>query len=368
MQEEPCDDHYHRLLARLPSFGITRLANITGLDPLPLMTVMAVRPNACYQAITLGTSSSKKQAMTAAISEAIELFSLEYDLSADLTGSYDQLARNYPLLWPNTPYQRQQDELRKKLVQQWIQVSPLGDEHPAYLPKRYFIPHATIKNRRDEIATSSIAGIACRESQEEALSHGLFELIEQDCKMRFAYQFNHDDFRIHLDSVASKSNRFLLQEFKSAGIKLTITDLQSELCVPCYQVQMEVPVSKTKSNVKTFRGYGCDFDHDHAIEKALNEAIQGSRSYLSGCRDETDLSWYLLEIAPVINEITLTHRPEWRYVEDDPNQSILQRLKSRLQRFGYPAIYYLDRGKMAIPFHVTQVIVPGLIGSSLLCV
>lgn len=352
---------YQTLKLNLHTFGITRLANISGFDELPIETMMAIRPNARGQCISLGTFNNKQMAGIAAIMEALELWYAEQPIHTDITGSYHQLAEDYLLKWPNLQSPSQPSAHRKEQIQDWIPFSQLGKHESVYLPKSHFNNQLEIKRQSPEISSCSIPGLACGHNLSIALSHGLFELIEQDCKMRFTDLFQANDYRLDISTLSSYAHWPLIQELIAKGIRLCVTDMQSELCVPCYEVILQIPTSKQKTDFKSFYGYGCDLDHDVALLKALFEAVQESRIYWIGCRDDIDIEWYSNDTETSLANKKSSHQPDWRFVNEDDSLSTLDRLQSRLDRFGYPDIYYLNDYQTELPVCIVRVVVPGLI-------
>src|SRR5918994_7932914 len=58
-------------------FGITRVANVTGLDRIGLPVVLATRPNSRSVAVSQGKGTSLEAAKASAVMEAIELWHAE---------------------------------------------------------------------------------------------------------------------------------------------------------------------------------------------------------------------------------------------------------------------------------------------------
>src|SRR5262247_704701 len=63
-----------RVRRLLPAMGITRIANVTGLDYLGIPVVMVVRPNARTLAVTQGKGIDLDHAKASGVMEAVESF------------------------------------------------------------------------------------------------------------------------------------------------------------------------------------------------------------------------------------------------------------------------------------------------------
>src|ERR1700730_14770572 len=72
----------------LPLAGITRLANITGLDRIGIPVVVGVRPNGRTLSQAAGEGGTLELAMLSAAMEAIELFHAETAELPSLYSSY----------------------------------------------------------------------------------------------------------------------------------------------------------------------------------------------------------------------------------------------------------------------------------------
>src|SRR5450432_771548 len=108
-----------RLRPLLPGMGITRLANVTGLDHIGIPVVMACRPNSRSLAVSQGKALDLDAAKVSAAMESIEAYhaehirhSLQFASYIEMKGRYrvvdvDQLVRcvdshfhsNLPILW-----------------------------------------------------------------------------------------------------------------------------------------------------------------------------------------------------------------------------------------------------------------------------
>ena len=79
------------LLPKLPMMGITRIANITGLDRLCLPVVACMRPNAKHISVSLGKGISLTSAKVSAIMEAVEGYHFENPKDPEVVASFREL-------------------------------------------------------------------------------------------------------------------------------------------------------------------------------------------------------------------------------------------------------------------------------------
>src|SRR5689334_20965961 len=97
-------------------FGITRLANVTGLDRIGLPVVLATRPNSRSVAVSQGKGTSLEAAKVSALMEGIELSHAENLVSPLIFASHGELERHYSAInverLPRIPRSRYTDNLR----------------------------------------------------------------------------------------------------------------------------------------------------------------------------------------------------------------------------------------------------------------
>jgi ribosomal protein S12 methylthiotransferase accessory factor len=80
-----------RIRPYLPTFGITRLANITGLDWIGIPVTLAIRPNASTLSNGSGKGFTMAAAMTSGAMEALELYHAEEANLPTFQLPYEQL-------------------------------------------------------------------------------------------------------------------------------------------------------------------------------------------------------------------------------------------------------------------------------------
>src|SRR5580698_7948827 len=82
-----------RLAPFLPAMGITRVANITGLDSIGIPVVVAVRPNSRGLAVSQGKGLDLFAAKVSALMESIEAHHAERIIAPLILASYDDIRR-----------------------------------------------------------------------------------------------------------------------------------------------------------------------------------------------------------------------------------------------------------------------------------
>src|SRR5215475_8652615 len=78
----------------LPALGITRVANVTGLDRIGIPVWLCVRPNSRCLSVSQGKGLTAELAQVAAVMESIEMYHAERVREPDLVATYRD-ARGY---------------------------------------------------------------------------------------------------------------------------------------------------------------------------------------------------------------------------------------------------------------------------------
>jgi ribosomal protein S12 methylthiotransferase accessory factor len=87
-----------RVRPHLAAMGITRLANVTGLDVIGVPVVMAVRTNARGLAVAQGKGLTLDSAKASAVMETIESYHAEHITLPLVLGSHAELRPGRPLI------------------------------------------------------------------------------------------------------------------------------------------------------------------------------------------------------------------------------------------------------------------------------
>src|SRR2546428_8332196 len=89
-----------RVRPLFPMFGITRLANVTGLDRIGIPVWLCVRPNARCLSVSQGKGLDDDLARVSAVIESIELHHAQGVGPPGIVASYRQARRPHPVVDP----------------------------------------------------------------------------------------------------------------------------------------------------------------------------------------------------------------------------------------------------------------------------
>lgn len=272
------------LLARA---GITRLADLTGLDFLGIPVYQAVRPNSRNLTVAQGKGVTRAHAKASALMESLEFFHAEDVAAPRMSATYG--AMRWQLGYDPARLQRPSwGELRDDLELEWVAATELTDGAPTWVPLQLCELNATVSPRLAKINFLTASnGLASGNTFAEAVAHGLYELIERDAvaadeQLRFSAERG-----LRLETVTSALARSVLTTLNSAG-RLFVHVPRSPFDRPCFEAFFE---SDDIPHV-TFFGAGAHPRPQVALIKALVEVAQSRLTYIAGSRDDLDRRIY----------------------------------------------------------------------------
>ena len=283
----PPAETYRKIEPYFKNIGLTRLANITGLDNIGIPVVLSVRPNGTYLSVDAGKGFSLDAANVSAAMECIERYHAE-NVSPDEIGmTYKELDNSY-----NT-VPIQDLPLTKNSIfnidnpQRWsIAWDIMNDSEVA-------VPTSMLTLKRSLGLPSNVMpfqigtnGLASGNKLLEAFCAGLYEIVERDavtCNLVAEERINYNIPKVRLETIESALVLKLLGQYEEAGIKPVIYDCTIDTDVPTY---MSFIYDIESRAIGIYKGYGAHLDPEIAMIRALTEAAQSRLIYISGSRDD----------------------------------------------------------------------------------
>jgi YcaO-like protein with predicted kinase domain len=269
--------------------GVTRLANLTGLDRLGLPVMAAIRPLSRNISVSFGKGLTVEQARLSALMEAAELFYSEAPPCALITQAFAEFppgtALNPAAL---NPVNADFDSVHTPF--EWVRGSDLKSQHSVMVPWQIVSMDFTEKARRQQrVLQFGATGLAADFDQTRAMLHGLYEVIERDCHLAWN---NIDDAAraatlVDHDSIEDHSITDLLTRLALANLQVVVWDMTGESNIPCYLA--ELVDAKPEATTAFVQGAAADLSPRVALRKAIVEAMQVRLTYIAGSRD--DLEW-----------------------------------------------------------------------------
>ncbi|MEM1160638.1 MAG: YcaO-like family protein [Pseudomonadota bacterium] len=370
----PPAETWARIQPVLPKVGITRVADITGLDCIGIPVCNAIRPDGWSLSVSQGKGISLTNARVSAAMEAIELFHAE-------RLQVPQRRRTFTALGPGKAVDPMQlsvlpgcsDPRGKGL--RWVPGHDLIAGRDVLVPRDAITCDLRAKSPTDGVLLSSSNGLASGNTTEEAAVHALCEVIERDATclhQAVARFYRAEPCLIDLDTIDDPDCLVLLDRVLAAGVFVTCWQQISDLPVPSFGCaiwdthQSPLPGSP----IGTFQGYGCHLDPGIALSRAITEAVQSRLTYISGARDDIFRDDYALTMARRNREAWLdwllgsSRMMDFRAIASLATDRIsgdLDRLLALLPWAGFDRVVLVDLTRPDIGVPVVRAIVPGLV-------
>ena len=363
-----------RVTPLLGAFGITRVANVTGLDTIGIPVVMVNRPNSRSLAVSQGKGTTLAAAKASAVMESIEAWHAERAQLPLRHGSYEDLRYSLPLVDPSL-LPCHVDSLYTPHAQMlWAEGTNLKDGAGCWVPyemvhTNYTLPLPTGHGCFQ--ATSN--GLASGNHWIEAVIHGLSEVIERDARTLWNLlpETAQEETRVDLETVADPACRALLAKFARAGVAVGVWDMTADTGVPTFLARIVQTGAGAQGLVRPASGYGTHLVPAIALSRALTEAAQSRLTFISGARDDMGREEYAhflseqeqekwlarIQLGPLLRDFNAIQGWRGESLRDD-----LAELRTRLARVGISNVIVVDLSRPEIGIPVVRVIVPGLEG------
>jgi len=366
-----------RVRGLLDRFGITRVANLTGLDRTGIPVVMVCRPNARSSAVFHGKGIDLAAAKASGLMEAIETWHAEHVDEPLRLGSVQELGQRCRLIdaaaLPRLPDSR----FRPDLPMLWIEGTDLIARAPVWLPYETVHADATVAGLPGSACfASSTNGLASGNHVFEATSHALCEVIERDATSlwnRSPAQLQ-DATRLDLATVADPACRGVLERIGKAGLDVAAWEITSDVGVPAFLALLvdRIAAPRESSHGHVGRGAGCHPMREIALLRALTEAVQVRTTYIVGSREDIVEDDYRHEtLAGRTRRVRALMRPVARPRDFaacgrfafDTFEAEVGWILDRLQSIGIAQAAAVDLTRPGCGIAVVRVVVPGLEGS-----
>jgi ribosomal protein S12 methylthiotransferase accessory factor len=357
----PEAEFLRRALVAGRSCGVTRLADITGLDRLGLPVWQAVRPAGKALSVHQGKGSSAAAARIGALCEAIESHCAENAPADGPVCRFDALdaGQAAPRL---SDYGATRASLRGMDQDvAWSRATDIASGSDALLP------HAVLSLDLTRDAPSrfdrSSSGLAVGGCLEEAQATALAELIERDGVgewerggrvARLASEV--DAKTIPFDWLAEWMARLL-----SNDIVLQVHAPPPLIPLPVFSCTIAGP-TEFGPGPRIFTGSAAHVSAETALFRALAEAIQSRATFIAGVRDDILPQDYRppppgTRLAMLLSSFGAPLRPWSSFPDHEPS---LATLIESLARAGYPQVLGRQLGETLEGLAVTKMFVPGL--------
>ncbi|WP_329061001.1 YcaO-like family protein [Amycolatopsis sp. NBC_01480] len=267
--------------------GISRVADVTGLDVLGIPTWVAVRPLASTLSVSQGKGATDTAAKVSACMEAIELWYAENLPAAGepVTASAAELALPYDF----TGLQRAARSLvTDRTPLEWLPAGFVGEPRTTLVPRPCVgISSLASPAWSPPLLRVSSNGLASGNCVEEATLHALFELVERDATADLIDRPTGVRDYIAPETVDDPGCAELIARIADAGAWLELVDNTRDPHFPCYVAYLWSP-----EDPSIYSGSGCHTDPAVALSRSITEAAQSRLTVINGTRDDVHGSLY----------------------------------------------------------------------------
>ena len=353
----------------LPSMGITRVADVTGLDTVGIPVVMVCRPNSRSVSVSQGKGSELIAARVSGLMESIEGFHAENISLPVRLLSFQDLSRQAEAIDPELLPRVDNSPYHPHLPMTWIESYDLISGRDIWLP--FEMVHTNFTYPRPTGSgcfPASSNGLASGNSVDEATVHAICEVVERDA-ISLWHQF--DSARIDATSIDPSSIHDplcigTLEKLDLAQLDTFIWDITSDTGVPTY---ISVILQRGSGSQHIGLGSGTHLSRSVALLRALHEAVQVRTTYIVGARDDITLDEYtetgigakIRFFMDKIEQSSFTHH--FDRIQDLDTEFMSQDLDvllDRLQGIGIQNVLRVDLSKTEFNIPVVRVVIPGL--------
>lgn len=349
----------------LREMGITRIANLTGLDRIGLPTVMVARPNSRSVAVSLGKGLSLQAAQASGVMEAIESWHAERVRLPQRFARFTDLADDATVVEVERLPKVTGAQFDPNGNMLWVEGWDLKSQHTCWVPLEMVDTDYTTPPLAGQRAfPRTTNGLASGNNVAEASCHAICELIERDATTLWSHQSK--TVRIDPGTVDDQRCQAAIEKITTASLEIGLWNTTSDIGIASFRcVICEAGGQPGHIGI----GDGCHPDRAIALLRAVTEAAQTRLTYISGARDDLDPAEFtdqaqtdrcrylrdLIDRAPPTGNFQDCPTHSTKTFEDD-----LALLLIRLEAVGVSQVVIVDLSRPEYDLSVVRAVIPGL--------
>jgi putative methanogenesis marker protein 1 len=356
------EETLERAEARLPAAGITRVADITNLDRIGIPVFSSIRPMADRGAVSVynGKGATPAEARVSAIMEGLERYSAEVRDRRLKIARFSEIGPT--ALSPSDLILPAGADTEAEIP--WVSGWDIMNNEEIMVPANAVFHPLPQEYRR--LFRTNTSGLASGNKIEEAIFHGLAEVIERDA-WALVEAARRSAPLIDTDGIEDRLARSLLDRFARAEVDVYLRDITSDIGIPTCAAAADDVRMRDPTLLTT--GMGTHTSAKVAVLRALTEVAQSRLTQIHGAREDTTLADIRKQIG---YERTKRLNRHWfekgehksfseipSFESDDFLQDI-KHMQKRLEDAGMQRVIVVDLTREEIGIPVVRVIVPGL--------
>jgi ribosomal protein S12 methylthiotransferase accessory factor len=352
-------------------FGITRLADITGLDEIGIPVWSAIRPNARTLAVSQGKGVDAPAAQASAVMEAVEMAVAERVAIPTRRMTAAALAQDGGAVesLPDLVAQGRPPLLDDEEID-WAAGYDISADRTVWVPLDAVRLDQPISEREASRYWRSSDGLASGNLLIEAALHGVLERIERDAMALWRLR---SDGEVRQRCVVPTAFgdpilSDLVARVEGAGLGVHLFDVTTDVDVPVFFCVIAPRGSRKASAWKYLElvsGSGCHPLPARAAIRALTEAVQSRLTVISGARDDIIPAAYDAPLSPDLLAylaVEPAKSPAGRDSRGEPlpREMLLAGVVEKLRAVGLGRVIVVPLSGHSEEFAVAKMIVPGL--------
>jgi YcaO-like protein with predicted kinase domain len=367
------EETLERALRWAPIMGITRIANVTGLDCLGVPVVMVCRPNSRSIAVSQGKGLTLAAAKASGLMESVECYHAETITLPLRYCTYEELRYTHGVVDVTLLPTIATSNFHPNLKLLWIEGHDLLNDEDVYVP--YEVVHTDYTwppPAGSGCFSSSSNGLASGNHRLEAISHAICEVVERDSTSLWRLRDPSElgSRGLDLATVDDAACRSILERFESAGLTVAVWDTTTDVGIASFLCVAFRRDDDPTRRLPPSPGAGCHPFRAIALLRALTEAAQARLTQISGSRDDVTRDTYAHHRYGGAVEVLRDQaggRRDRRFddVPDAQSDTLDGDVRWELERLraaGITQVIAVDLTKEIFQLPVVRVVIPGLEG------
>jgi len=348
--------------------GITRVADITGLDRIGIPVFSSIRPEAETGAISVynGKGASAVQARVSAIMEGLERYSGELRGDKLARKGLEEMLASQNAIDPRAlilPPMSKMHVMHQAIA--WVKGYDLVEEEEIMVPaSAVFHPYRSSQDL--PLFRSNTNGLASGNTMEEAVLHGITEVVERD-----AWSLCESRRQVAGDVTVGDQDGLLgrlLGRFSDQGVSVHLKDLTSDVGLSTFAAAADDV--RLQDPALLCLGMGTHMNPRITVIRALTEVAQSRLTQIHGAREDTvhaDVNRKLgYERMKRLNKMWFAPSGKERELSsyevlDTPDVlDDIQVALDKLSKAGFKKVVAIDLTRKELKIPVARVVIPGM--------
>lgn len=348
--------------------GVTRIAEITHLDRIGIPVYSAIRPGAAEGAVSIyaGKGVTQPQAKASAMMEAFERYSAEKQESDEekiVTGPFNEMdgcVDPASLILPAGALNADKTDI------DWVVAVNAGNDEECLLPANA-VYHPYQPRNGNFLFKSSTNGLASGNIMEEAVFHGITEVVERDAWSIFEAR-RQPPREVDCNTTENPMIQEVLKKFQEAGVDVKLVELTADVEIPTMAAVSDDTVLKDPALLTL--GVGTHLDPEVAALRALTEVAQSRATQIHGTREDTTRAVFMRKAGYQRMKRINRHwfgefedRVDLSDIENKARKTFKDDIETSLKllsKCSFDDVFYTDLTRPEIDIPVVRVVIPGM--------